>query len=98
MDDVAFYLAAAAVGGPSGVHTVGGPEALTYLDVVRIYERILGFPLRVQRTPAAMFRMAATLLRPFAPAAANLMALNYLGTQEESVFNTARPLVHSGSS
>ena len=89
VDDVASYLAAAAFGGPSGIHDIGGPEALTFLDVVRIYERILGFPLRVQRTPAAVFRIAATLLRPFAPAAANLMALNYIGTQEETVLDAA---------
>jgi uncharacterized protein YbjT (DUF2867 family) len=87
VDDVASYLAAAAVGGPSGIHTIGGPEALTFVDVVRIYERILEFPLRVQRTPAAVFRIAAMLLRPFAPAAGNLMALNYIGTQEETVFD-----------
>lgn len=89
VDDVAAYLAAAATGGPSGIHTVGGPEPLTFRDVVALHERILGFSLRVRRTPAAVFRIAATVLRPFSPAAANLMALNYIATREETVFDTA---------
>jgi uncharacterized protein YbjT (DUF2867 family) len=89
VDDVASYLAAAACGGPSGIHAIGGPEALTFLEVAKIYERILGCPLHVQRTPAAVFRIMTTLLRPSAPAAANLMALNYIGTQEETVLDLA---------
>ena len=89
VDDVAAYLAAASIGGPSGIHNIGGPEALTFCDVVALYERILGITLRVRRTPAAVFRIAATVMRPFSPAAANLMALNYIGTREETVFDTA---------
>jgi hypothetical protein len=42
VDDVAGFLAAAAISGPSGIHAIGGPEALTFLDIVRLYERILG--------------------------------------------------------
>jgi uncharacterized protein YbjT (DUF2867 family) len=84
VDDVAEFLASAAFSGPTGVHTIGGPEALTFLDVVHLYERILGAPLRVQRTPAAVFRIAAPLIRPFSPAGANLMCLNYLGAKEET--------------
>jgi hypothetical protein len=57
--------------------------------MVRLYERILGYPLRVRRTPAMVFRVAATVLRPYSPAAANLMALNYIAAREESVIDTA---------
>lgn len=89
VNDVAAYLSSAASGGPSGIHTIGGPEALTFCDVVAIYERIVGSAVRVRRTPAPVFRVAATVLRPFSPAAANLMALNYIAAREESVIDTA---------
>jgi len=82
--DVAEFLASAAFSGPSGAHSVFGPEALTFVDVVHLYERILGAGLRVQRTPAAVFRIAAPLIRPFSSAGANLMALNYIGATEET--------------
>jgi len=81
---VAEFLASAAFSGPSGAHSVFGPEALTFVDVVHLYERILGAGLRVQRTPAAVFRIAAPLIRPFSSAGANLMALNYIGATEET--------------
>jgi uncharacterized protein YbjT (DUF2867 family) len=84
VDDVAGFLAAAAYSGPSGIFAIGGPEALTFLDVVRVYERIHGTPLRVRRTPAAVFRVAAKLIRPFSPAGANLMCLNYMAATEDT--------------
>jgi NADH dehydrogenase len=89
VDNVAEYLATAAISGPSGTFDACGPEALTFLDVVRIYERILGVALRVQKTPPAVFRVAASVMRPFTPAGANLMALNYIACKEESLPNPA---------
>ena len=53
IDDVADFLASAAFSGPLGIHSIGGPEALTFLDIVHLFERILGVTLRVQRTPAS---------------------------------------------
>ena len=64
--DVAVFLAAA-ISGPSGIFALGGPEALTYLDVVNLYERILSTKLRVQRTPSLVFRAASFLLGPLTP-------------------------------
>lgn len=84
IDDVAKFLASATFSGPSGVHSVGGPEALTFLDIVRLFELILGVTLRVQRTPARVFRVAAPLIRLFSPAGANLMILNYIAATEAS--------------
>jgi uncharacterized protein YbjT (DUF2867 family) len=84
VDDVARFLAAAAVSGPSGIHTVAGPEALTFLDIVRLFEQALGTTLRVRKTPASVFRTAAILLRPFSPAGANIMGLNYIAATEDS--------------
>ena len=84
VDDVAKFLVSTTFAGPSGIHAIGGPEALTFLDIVRLYERILGTTLRVQHTPARVFRVAALLVRPFSPAGANLMCLNYLAATEET--------------
>jgi uncharacterized protein YbjT (DUF2867 family) len=89
VDDVAEFLAAAAHSGPSGSFAIGGPEPLTFLDIVRLYERILGANLKVQHAPARVFRTAALLMRPFSPPAANLMALNYIGAVEDSVADPA---------
>ncbi len=89
VDDVAEFLASAALSGPSGIHAIGGPEPLTFLDIVRLYERILGATLKVQHAPARLFRAAALLLRPFSPAGANLMALNYIGAMEDSLADPA---------
>jgi len=36
VDDVAAFLAAAAISGLTGVYDIGGPEALSFLDIVRI--------------------------------------------------------------
>jgi uncharacterized protein YbjT (DUF2867 family) len=84
VNDVAEFLASAAFSGPSGSHVVGGPEALTFVDVVRIYERVLGVTLQTRRTPAAVFRCVAPLSRPFSPAGANLFCLNYLAAKEDT--------------
>jgi uncharacterized protein YbjT (DUF2867 family) len=85
VDDVAAYLAAAAQGAPAGIHAVGGPEAQTYLDVVKLYEKILGHPVEAKMTPAWVFKLIGTVMRPFQPAAANLMQLNYVGAVDETV-------------
>jgi uncharacterized protein YbjT (DUF2867 family) len=84
VDDAARLLVAALQGGPEGIHDASGPQALTYLDVAQIYERILGISLQVKKTPAWVFRAVALLLRPFQPAASNLMELNYVGATEAS--------------
>jgi uncharacterized protein YbjT (DUF2867 family) len=87
-DDVAAVTAAAVGRGPSGIHDLGGPEPLSFLDVVHLYEKLLGVSLRVKHAPAAVFRVMSVVLRPFNPAAANLMHLNYLGAVEDSVMDS----------
>jgi uncharacterized protein YbjT (DUF2867 family) len=87
IDDVPGFLTAAAFSGPSGVHAIGGPETLTFRDIVRLYEGILGVPLRVRCTPAPVFRVASMLARPFSPAAANLFLLNYVAATEDTFAN-----------
>ena len=84
VDDVAAFHAAAAHSGPSGVYDIGGPEALTFVDVARLFETLVGRPVAVKRSPALVFRVLASLMKPFSPAAANLMALNYAAAREST--------------
>ncbi len=83
--DVARFHAAAAIGGPSGIFPLAGPEALTYVDIVRIYEKLLGCNLKISKTPKLVFRILSTVLQPFNPAGANLMWLNYLSSTENTL-------------
>jgi uncharacterized protein YbjT (DUF2867 family) len=87
IDDVSEYLVRS-VNAPvarNKTFDVGGPEALSILDVVGIYERILGKKLRVSATPAFTFRLLRALLAPFSPAAANIMAINHLAATESGL-------------
>lgn len=78
----AARLLAAAVGRPATLKRVleiTGPEALSGEQVAQIFERILGRMLRRKYTPAAVFRMLQLGLRPFQPAASNIMAIQHWG-------------------
>lgn len=69
-----------AVGRADAVNAVwhfNGPEALTWDDVVSIYARVLGRPVRARYTPAGVLRAMQLLLRPVAPGASNIMGLNW---------------------
>lgn len=74
--DAAHCLVAAATGLETGTSSIGGPERLTFLDIVHIWERVCGHPLRTRHTPAAVFRAGSILLRPFQPAAARIFEIN----------------------
>src|SRR6185295_12344343 len=56
--DVANFLinAGQSEEGRNAILEVGGPEALSWFDVVQIYERLLGTTLRTKTTPAFIFR------------------------------------------
>lgn len=52
-----------------------GPEPLSAADAVRVVERVIGRPVRVQRMPTGVLRVLGKLLRPFAPVPSALMAM-----------------------
>jgi uncharacterized protein YbjT (DUF2867 family) len=85
LEDVAKYCVSATRSQFSGVFDLGGPEALSFLDVVQLYERLLGIELTIRRTPAALIRFGGIVLKPFNPAVAELMRLTYSITIDESV-------------
>ena len=75
--DVAAFCVVSATDPVIRQHVVpiGGPEAVTPLEVVRVAEQLSGSPYQVQRVPTAVIQAAAVLLRPMAPIPAALLAL-----------------------
>ena len=85
--DVAESLAAAALDPEApGELLLGGPEALTWRDVARVYARVLDRRIRVVRQPVALQRLASVALRRLSPAAAHLLAAQHLIATVDSVY------------
>lgn len=62
---------------------VAGPEALTWVQVARIFSEVLGRRVRAVSTPATVFAVMAALLRPVATIPSQTMAPNrYMGASE----------------
>jgi uncharacterized protein YbjT (DUF2867 family) len=79
VDDVA-RLIVASIGHKAAVRRVldiTGPLALSPEEVAQLHERILGRMLKRKYTPAAIFKMLSVVLKPFQPAAANIMAIQH---------------------
>ena len=55
---------------------LGGPQHLSWHEVCALMAQVLGRPVQPVATPAWVFGLQRTLMRPVAPAAANIMALN----------------------
>jgi uncharacterized protein YbjT (DUF2867 family) len=94
LDDVAAILAAAATAPEDGenlVENLGGPEVLSWDEVVAIFSRVLQKRLRTVRTPAKVYRVLADLLEPVSPPAGNLMAMSWICCQYGTEFD-GRPL------
>jgi uncharacterized protein YbjT (DUF2867 family) len=80
LDDVAEFLVRA-VGRDdmrNGVFQIGGPQMMTWGDVIAIYSRVLDKPVRGIYVPNGVFRSARALLAPFSEAASDIMGLNWL--------------------
>ena len=94
LDDVAAILAAAAAAPEDGrnlIENLGGPEVLSFADVVGIFSKVLGRPLKSIHTPAAVYRVLADLLEPLSPPAGNLMAMSWVVGLSGTEFD-GRPL------
>jgi NADH dehydrogenase len=80
VDDVASYLVNA-INHPAAeraiVH-IGGPEILSWEQVVDIYGKALDRQLRAIYVPGTVFRFQRALLSPFSEAASDIMGLNWL--------------------
>lgn len=65
---------------------VGGPEALSWAEVADAHARALGKRVRRVRAPATPYRLLSRAARPVSPAAAHLLAAQYLVSTESSVY------------
>ncbi|WP_224450011.1 SDR family oxidoreductase [Haloprofundus salilacus] len=77
IDDVATFVAVC-VGNPvaenATVH-VGGPESLSWNEVVDVYSEVLGRPVRPVYTPVRVYTALQRLATPISPAAANIFGM-----------------------
>jgi uncharacterized protein YbjT (DUF2867 family) len=93
LDDVAEFMVRS-LDEPSAVNAVweaGGPEILSWDEVVAVFARVLGRPIRIVHQPAGVYRAMLKGLMPFSPAAANLMGLSYASALADTPYD-ARPL------
>lgn len=80
LDDVAEFLVRS-VGRDDmrrAICQIGGPQVLAWDEVIEIYARVLGKPVRGIFVPSGVFRAQRALLAPFSEAAADIMGLNWL--------------------
>ncbi|HEY6930639.1 MAG TPA: NmrA family NAD(P)-binding protein [Thermoanaerobaculia bacterium] len=91
LNDVAAFLEKAVERGGAGteIDDIGGPEILSFNEVVAIFEKVLGRKIRAFHTPAGVYRALAVGLEPFSPAASNLMAMSGLVAMADSPFPMA---------
>jgi uncharacterized protein YbjT (DUF2867 family) len=68
---------------------LGGPEVLSWTDIARIYERVLGRRVRVLSQPAGAFAVLQRLFTPVAPSLAGVMGLNRLIATSETDWDTS---------
>jgi hypothetical protein len=68
---------------------VGGPENLTNLDVVRIYERLSGHRARVSHLPLPALRIASVLARPFYGGLSQVLQAGVLGDVVDQRFDAS---------
>jgi NADH dehydrogenase len=52
---------------------VGGPENLTNMDVVHLYEQLAGRAAQVRHVPLGLLKIVGPLLRPFHPGLSQVM-------------------------
>ena len=80
IDDVAEFMVCCLGHAPviNAVLDIGGPQVLSWQQVIDLYARVLGRPVRALSTPSVVFRALQVLMRPFSEAASNIMGLNWI--------------------
>ena len=64
---------------------LGGPDALSPLEVVKIFEQVSGRKFRVKKIPLFIPRIAAVVLKPFNPKLASLMAFGAMADRDDVI-------------
>lgn len=90
--DVAAFMVKALVmpAAKDRIIELGGPEALSWSDVVDIYAEVLGKKISKLRIPGFLLNVCRLALRPFSPAGENIMSSLYvLGLYDIDINMTA---------
>ncbi len=79
IDDVAEFHIRSIQHPAVSFHTldIGGPEALTELDIKTIFEEVYQKPLRIKSTPPFVLKSIAIVMKLFNPNAANILMMQY---------------------
>jgi uncharacterized protein YbjT (DUF2867 family) len=71
---------------------IGGPEDLTNMDVVGLYEKLAGRPAKVSHVPLAVLRVMYRVLRPFHPGLSQIMQFSIYTDTTDATFDPAQML------
>lgn len=64
---------------------LGGPEPVTAMDAVKVFENVTGKKIKVDRAPPAVLKIASYLLRPFSPPLSTILTL--AGSQKPDIID-----------
>ena len=84
-----------AIGHPGAINRItpiGGPEALTPLDIKAIFEEIYGKQLKVKATPPAVINLLSKVMGLFNVNAGNILAMQYAGANISGAVPKAREI------
>jgi uncharacterized protein YbjT (DUF2867 family) len=89
-DDVAQVVVASLRDGSLAGETidVGGPEDLTHMDVVRLYERLTGRAARVTHLPLGAVRALVAVVRPLHPGLSQILQAAVLADTADQRFDS----------
>jgi uncharacterized protein YbjT (DUF2867 family) len=93
IDDVATFLAES-VGDSralGAVFDIGGPDTLAWDDVVQVYARVLGRPVRTIHLPGGLLRSLQHVMTPLSPSAANLLGVLWINGMSAGEQTDTRP-------
>ena len=90
-DDVAQFAVMALENGELNgrVIDIGGPEELTNMEVVRVYERLTDRPVKVSHVPLGALKVMYQLLRSFHPGLSQIMQSSICADTTDCTFDPA---------
>jgi len=71
---------------------IGGPENLTNMQVVRLYEKLAGRPAKVSHVPLGMLKVMYRVLQPVHPGLSQVMQSSIYADTVNSIFDPATML------
>jgi len=71
---------------------IGGPEDLTNMDVVRLYEKLAGRPAKVTHVPLGVLEVMYRVLRPLHPGLSQIMQFSIYADTRNAGFDPAAML------